>query len=435
MWRLALSSQLDQKIKDAISRIRFPKKFEALFQPEKVRYRIFYGGRGGAKSWCFARALLAKGVKAPMRILCAREFQTSIKDSVHKLLSDQIYALGMESFYEITQTTIRGINGTEFIFAGIKNNTNNIKSIEGIDICWVEEAQSVSANSWNVLIPTIRKQDSEIWVSFNPELPTDETWKRFVENPPESSVVVKVNWSDNPWFPETLNLERLSLKSRDLAAYNNVWEGTTRNTVDGAVFGKEMDQAELENRITNVPYDPSKPCHAIFDLGWADNTACWIIQFVGFEIRVLRYFEDNQKTIQHYLSLMQTFGYIYDTIWLPHDAAAKSLGTGKSIEEIVRATGLKVQILDRVPIADSINAARTIFPRCYFDRKNTEEGLNCLRHYRYDVDEHGTFSQKPLHDIYSHGADAWRYIGLMVNEPKKRQPVKQTYAPVGSWMG
>ena len=428
-------NQSDQKIKDAVSRIRFPKKFEALFQPEKTRYRIFYGGRGGAKSWCFARALLAKGTKSPMRILCAREFQTSIKDSVHKLLSDQIYELNMESFYEITQTTIRGINGTEFIFAGIKNNTNNIKSIEGIDIAWVEEAQSVSANSWNVLIPTIRKQDSEIWVSFNPELPTDDTWKRFVESPPESSVVVKVNWNDNPWFPETLNLERLSLKSRDLSAYNNVWEGATRNTVDGAIFGKEMEQAELENRITNVPYDPSKPCHAVFDLGWADNTACWIIQYVGFDIRVLRYFEDNQKTIQHYLSLMQTFGYIYDTIWLPHDGAAKSLGTGKSIEEIVRATGLKVQILDRVPITDSINAARTIFPRCYFDRKNTEEGLNCLRHYRYDVDEHGTFSQKPLHNIYSHGADAWRYIGLMVNEPKKRQPVKQTYAPMGSWMG
>lgn len=427
--------QTDQKIKDAVSRIKFPKKFEALFKPEKTRYRIFYGGRGGAKSWCFARALLAKGTGSPLRILCAREFMTSMKDSVHKLLSDQIYELGMETFYEITQSTIRGVNGTEFIFAGIKNNTNNIKSIEGIDICWVEEAQSVSANSWNVLIPTIRKQDSEIWVSFNPELPTDDTWKRFVENPPESSVVVKVNWSDNPWFPDTLNLERLALKSRDMSAYNNVWEGTTRNTVDGAIFAKEMEKAELEGRITNVPYDPSKPCHAVFDLGWADNTACWIIQFVGFEIRVLRYFEDNQQTIQHYLSLMQTFGYIYDTIWLPHDAAAKSLGTGKSIEEIVRGTGMKVQILDRVPVADSINAARTIFPRCYFDRKNTEEGLNCLRHYRYDVDEHGTFSQKPLHDIYSHGADAWRYIGLMVNEPKKRQPVKQTYALGGSWMG
>jgi phage terminase large subunit len=427
--------QANQQIKDAISRIRFPKKFEALFQPEKVRYRIFYGGRGGAKSWCFARALLAKGTKDPLRILCAREFQTSIKDSVHKLLSDQIYELGMETFYEITQTSIRGVNGTEFIFVGIKNNTNNVKSIEGIDVCWVEEAQSVSANSWNVLIPTIRKQDSEIWVSFNPELPTDETWKRFVESPPESSVVVKVNWNDNPWFPETLNLERLSLQQRDMGAYNNVWEGCTRNTVDGAIFAKELEMAELDGRITNVPYDPSKPCHAVFDLGWADNTACWIIQFVGFEIRVLRYFEDNQKTIQHYLSLMQTFGYIYDTIWLPHDAAAKSLGTGKSIEEIVRGTGMKVQILGRVPVTDSINAARTIFSRCYFDRKNTEEGLNCLRHYRYDVDEHGAFSQKPLHDIYSHGADAWRYIGLMINEPKKRQPVKQTYALGGSWMG
>ena len=427
--------ELEQKIKDAISRIRFPKKFEALFQPEKIRYRIFYGGRGGAKSWCFARALLAKGTKQPMRILCAREFQTSIKDSVHKLLSDQIYALDMESFYEITQNSIKGINGTEFIFAGIKNNTNNIKSIEGINIAWVEEAQAVSANSWNVLIPTIRRQDSEIWVSFNPELPTDETWKRFVESPPESSVVVKVNWNDNPWFPEVLDLERLSLKARDLSAYNNVWEGGTRNTVNGAIFGKEMEMAELEGRITNVPYDSSKGCHIIFDLGWADNTADWIIQFIGFEIRVIRYFEDNQKTIQHYLSLMQTFGYVYDTIWLPHDAAAKSLGTGKSIEEIVRATGMKVQMLNRVPITDSINAARTIFPRCYFDRKNTEEGLNCLRHYRYDVDVNGSFSQKPLHDIYSHGADAWRYIGLMVNEPKKRQPVKQNYALGGSWMG
>ena len=427
--------QVNQQIKDAISRIKFPKKFEALFKPEKVRYRIFYGGRGGAKSWCFARALLAKGTKDPLRILCAREFQTSIKDSVHKLLSDQIYELGMETFYEITQTSIRGVNGTEFIFVGIKNNTNNVKSIEGIDVCWVEEAQSVSANSWNVLIPTIRKQDSEIWVSFNPELPTDETWKRFVESPPESSVVVKVNWNDNPWFPETLNLERLSLQQRDMAAYNNVWEGATRNTVDGAIFAKEMEMAELEGRIGTVPYDSTKPVHAVFDLGWADNTACWIIQFVGFEIRVLRYFEDNQKTIQHYLALMQTFGYMYDTIWLPHDAAAKSLGTGKSIEEIVRGTGMKVQILGRVPVTDSINAARTIFPRCYFDRKNTEEGLNCLRHYRYDVDEHGTFSQKPLHDIYSHGADAWRYIGLMVNEPKKRQPAKQNYALGGSWMG
>jgi phage terminase large subunit len=422
-------------IQQAKAKARFPAKLKCLFEPAKARYRVLYGGRGGSKSWNIARALLLKGCEQSIRVLCAREFQTSIKDSVHKLLVDQIYKLEIESHYEITDRTIRGINGTEFIFVGVKNNTNNVKSIEGIDICWVEEAQSVSPNSWNVLIPTIRKADSEIWISFNPELPTDETWKRFVINPPENAVVQKINWSDNPWFPEVLDLERRALKSRDIEAYNNVWEGIPRQTVNGAIFAKEVTMAELEGRICNVPYDATKGVHAVFDLGWADQTACWMLQFVGQETRLLRYFEDSQQTMSYYLAKLQSFGYVYDTIWLPHDAKAKSLGTGKSIEEIVRATGMKVQILDRVPVNDSINAARTIFNKCYFDRQNTEEGLQCLRHYRYDVDpDTKMFSAKPLHDEYSHGADAFRYIGLMINEPKKAQVQKSYRAPVG-WMG
>jgi phage terminase large subunit len=423
-------------IQEIKAKVRFPAKLKCLFVPEKSRYRILYGGRGGSKSWNIARALLLKGCEQTIRVLCAREFQTSIKDSVHKLLSDQIYNLGLEAHYEITQTTIRGINGTEFIFVGVKNNTNNVKSIEGIDICWVEEAQSVSPNSWNVLVPTIRKADSEIWISFNPELPTDETWKRFVLNPPENSVVQKINWNDNPWFPEVLDLERRSLQARDLEAYNNVWEGIPRQTVDGAIFAKELTMAELQGRICNVPYDATKPVHAVFDLGWADQTACWILQFVGQETRLLRYFEDSQQTMSYYMAKLQSFGYLYDTIWLPHDAKAKSLGTGKSIEEIVRASGYKVQVLDRVPVADSINAARTIFNRCYFDRQNTEEGLQCLRHYRYDVDpESKVFSPKPLHDEYSHGADAFRYIGLMINEPRKAAPQRANQRAPASWMG
>lgn len=423
-------------IQEVKAKVRFPAKLKCLFVPEKSRYRILYGGRGGSKSWNIARALLLKGCEQSIRVLCAREFQTSIKDSVHKLLCDQIYKLELEAHYEITQTTIRGINGTEFIFVGVKNNTNNVKSIEGIDICWVEEAQSVSPNSWNVLVPTIRKADSEIWISFNPELPTDETWKRFVLNPPENSVVQKINWNDNPWFPEVLDLERRALQGRDLEAYNNVWEGIPRQTVDGAIFAKEVTMAELEGRICNVPYDATKPVHAVFDLGWADQTACWILQFVGQETRLLRYFEDSQQTMSYYLTKLQSFGYLYDTIWLPHDAKAKSLGTGKSIEEIVRATGYKVQVLDRVPVNDSINAARTIFNRCYFDRQNTEEGLQCLRHYRYDVDpETKMFSAKPLHDEYSHGADAFRYIGLMINEPRKAQPQRANQRAPASWMG
>lgn len=423
-------------IQEAKAKARFPAKLKCLFVPEKARYRVLYGGRGGSKSWNIARALLLKGCEQTTRVLCAREFQTSIKDSVHKLLCDQIFALGIEAHYEITERTIRGINGTEFIFAGVKNNTNNVKSIEGIDICWVEEAQSVSPNSWNVLVPTIRKADSEIWISFNPELPTDETWKRFVMNPPENAVIQKINWSDNPYFPEVLDLERRALQGRDTEAYNNVWEGIPRQTVNGAIFAKEVTMADLEGRICNVPWDATKPCHAVFDLGWADQTAVWILQFIGQETRLLRYFEDSQQTISYYMAKLQSFGYTYDTIWLPHDAKAKSLGTGKSIEEIVRATGMKVQILDRVPVADSINAARTIFNKCYFDRQNTEEGLQCLRHYRYDVDpDTKMFSAKPLHDEYSHGADAFRYIGLMINEPRKAQPQKANQrAPIG-WMG
>ena len=422
-------------LQTAISRAEFPAKLECLFVPENSRYRVLYGGRGGSKSWNVARALLVKGAKSPMRFLCAREFQTSIKDSVHKLLTDQIFALGLESFYEITQSSIRGKNGTEFAFVGLKNNIANIKSFEGVDCCWVEEAQTVSKLSWNVLIPTIRKDKSEIWITFNPELETDETYQRFVVSPPQNAVVQKINWSDNPWFPETLELERQALKNRDIEAYNTVWEGICRQTLDGAIFAKEITMAEIEGRITKVPYDATKPVHAIFDLGWADNTACWLMQFIGQELHFIRYFEDNQKTITYYLQEMQKFGYLYDTLWLPHDAAAKSLGTGRSIEEIVRAAGFKVQMLDRVPIADSINAARTIFNKCYFDRENTTDGLNCLRHYQYDVDvETGAFSQKPLHNIYSHGADAFRYVGLMVNEPRKPKPRRPDYQPITSWM-
>jgi phage terminase large subunit len=421
-------------VTDAIAKAEFPVKLEGLFK--KSRYKVLYGGRGGAKSWGIARALLIKGAKDPIRILCAREFQTSIRDSVHKLLCDQIEALGLLGFYEITQTSIRGRNGTEFSFVGLKNNVSNIKSYEGVDICWVEEAQTTSRLSWNILIPTIRKQGSEIWISFNPELETDETYQRFVAIPPADCITMKVNWSDNPWFPETLKLEKDSLKLRDEEAYNQVWEGLCRQTVDGAIFAKEMQQAEKDGRICRVPYDATKPVHAIFDLGWSDSTAIWFLQFVGMETRLIRYIEDSQKTISFYLATMQTFGYVYDTIWLPHDAENKTLAAaGRTIDDIVRAAGYKTEIMPRVPIVDSINAARTIFPTCYFDREHTADGLACLRHYRYEVDpETGQFSRNPLHDHYSHGADAFRYIALMIKEPPKRKKSSQI-ALTSGWMG
>jgi len=414
--------------------VEFPEKLQCLFQP--ARYKVLWGGRGGAKSWGIARALLIIGANKVTRVLCAREFQTSIRDSVHKLLSDQIMAMNLIDFYEITDRTIRGKNGSEFNFVGLKNNVANVKSYEGVDICWVEEAQSVSSRSWSTLIPTVRKEESEIWISFNPELETDETYQRFVLHPPENAIVQKINWSDNPWFPETLKLEKDALKSRDLEAYNTVWEGICRVTVDGAIFAKEMQLAELEDRIIRVNYDPIKPVHAVFDLGWSDATAVWFVQFVGMETRLIRYFETSQETISAILAKMQTFGYVFDTLWLPHDAENKTLAAaGRSIEEIVRSSGYKTRIIPRTPIADSINAARTIFRNCWFDRENCADGLQCLRHYRYEVDpDTKQFSRTPLHDQYSHGADAFRMLGLMIQEPKKIVVKKPVYEHA-NWMG
>jgi phage terminase large subunit len=426
-------TQPSDELKQLVSKVEFPEKLSILFDP--ARYKVLYGGRGGAKSWGIARALLIIAAMQPTRILCAREFQTSIKDSVHKLLSDQIYAMELDAHFEITQNSIRGKNGSEFAFVGLKNNIANVKSYEGVDICWVEEADTTSKLSWSVLIPTIRKEKSEIWVSFNPELETDETYQRFVANPPSDCLIAKVNWQDNPWFPETLRLEKDALFVRDRESYNTVWEGMCRQTVDGAIFAKEMQQAEFDGRITRVPYDATKPVLAIFDIGWSDATAVWFLQFVGMETRLIRYYETNQTTMSDILAKMQTFGYVYDTLYLPHDAQNKTLAAnGRSIEDIVRTAGFNVRIIDRVPIADSINAARTIFSKCYFDRENCYEGLQCLRHYRYDTDpETGAFSRKPLHDNFSHGADAFRYIGLMINEPKKKTAKKINYQ-VSSWM-
>jgi len=423
-------SELNQAIKKA----EFPVKLQCLFQPS--RYKCIFGGRGSAKSWSVARALLILGAKQVHRILCAREFQNSISQSVHKLLSDQIIELGLIGFYEITQNSIRGANGTEFAFVGLKNNPHNIKSYEGCTIVWVEEAQAVSARSWDILIPTIRAKDSEIWITMNPELESDATYQRFILHKPDNCITQKVNWSDNPWFPEVLDYERRTLQSRDIEAYNTVWEGLCRQTVDGAVFAREMQMAELEERITKVRYDPTKPVHAVFDLGWADSTSIWFVQFIAQEIRFIRYIEDSQQTMSHYLALMQTFGYVYDTLWLPHDAQNKTLAAqGRTIEEIVRNSGFKTKIIPRTSIVDSINASRTMFRNCYFDRDNCYDGLQCLRHYKYEVDpETKAFSKNPLHDQYSHGADAFRMVALGVQETRPRRPKQVNYAPPQSWM-
>ncbi len=215
--------------------IDFPAPYEALFKP--YRYKVLYGGRGSGKSWSIARALLLQGVQRPLTILCTREVQNSINDSVHRLLREQIDELGLNDEYKVTQNSIYGRNGTEFIFKGLRFNVREIKSTEGVDIAWCEEAQAISAESWDVLIPTIRKEGSEIWISFNPLDEHDPTYERFVLSPPDTAFVRKVNYDENPYFPKVLESEMEWLKQRDYQSYLHVWEGEVRKHSNALVFG------------------------------------------------------------------------------------------------------------------------------------------------------------------------------------------------------
>jgi len=416
----------------------FPDKLRFLF--DKHRYKVAYGGRGSAKSWSYARALLIRAIQSPIRILCAREVQKSIKQSVHTLLADQIQQLGFGRLFTVLETEIRGINGSLFVFSGLANHTvESIKSFEAIDIVWVEEAQTVSKRSWEILIPTIRKDDSEIWVSFNPELEDDETYQRFVVKPPSTAKVVKVNWNDNPWFPEVLRTEMLELKQKDPDAWLNIWEGNCRVVLDGAIYAKELRSAQENGQITKVPYDPTKPVHTFWDLGFADNTAIVMAQSVGFEYRVIDYVQDSQQTINYYLSELQKRPYVWGTDYLPHDAKARSLATGRSIMDILKAAGRKVQIVRMASVADGINAARTIFSKTWFDQNKTADLLQCLRRYRYDTDaKTGHFRNTPLHDYWSHGADAFRMMAVAIQDNTTKKPTgtteRMSYGPQG-WMG
>jgi len=399
-----------------MAKINLPEWSQFLNEP--CRYKVAYGGRGSGKSWAFAMMLLLQGIKSPQRILCAREVQRSLKDSVHQLLTDQIESMGLNDFYQITDTEIRGKNGTMILFAGLHNNSvTTIKSFEGVSRCWVEEAQTVSKRSWDILIPTIRKPDSEIWITFNPDLDTDETYKRFVVNPPSSASVKKVNWDQNPWFPETLREEKDQLKERDMDSYLNVWEGHTRQMLDGAVYANELRKAQEDGRIRELIIDKSIPVQTFWDLGWADMTSIWFVQVIaGGEVRVIDFYQNCQKTIDHYAQVLQEKGYIYKDWWLPHDAENKNM-TGKSVKDILEGMGKPIRITPKLSVADGINAARTLMGRCFIDETRCADGLQNLRHYRYDVDPNTKmFSNKPLHDQHSHAADAWRYVAVGLDE-------------------
>lgn len=250
--------------------LQIAEKLFPVFQG-KARYRVAYGGRGGAKSWGFADVLLLRSYQHTTRALCARELQNSIKDSVHKLLSDRIQALGFPGF-EIGAASIKHANGSEIIFKGLRSNAQEIKSMEGIDICWVEEAQGVSQESWDFLIPTIRKPGSEIWVTFNPGYKHDPTSQRFIEKPPENARIVKVNWYDNPWISQELIDEMNYLMATDTAAYRNVWLGEYRQQHAGGLVVKGWASPNIDESLI---YRSHLPLYLTCDFNV--DPMCWLV--------------------------------------------------------------------------------------------------------------------------------------------------------------
>ena len=385
----------------------FPAKLSFLDEP--YRYKVGYGGRGSGKSWGFARALLALAVKHKLRILCAREVQRSIKQSVHQLLSDQIQSMGFGQYYNVLENEIRCVSGSQINFTGLANNTvESIKSFEGVDIVWVEEAQTVSKKSWDILIPTIRKPDSEIWVTFNPDLDSDDTYKRFVIDTPNNAKVVKVNWIDNPWFPKVLDSERLHSKATS-DDYDNIWEGDCKTAVDGAIYANEIRDAQENNRITNVPYDPVLKVHVVMDLGWNDSMSVILVQKGVSDLRIIKYIEDDHRTLDSYSAELKNLPYNWGQMYLPHDGQTKDFKYGTSAEEIMRRHDWDVRIVPRLDVESGIKLARINFHRCYFD-KSTERLVECLKHYRRSIGTSTNEPGAPLHDEYSHGADAFRYL-------------------------
>jgi phage terminase large subunit len=410
---------------------KFPKALQFLFVPS--RYKVAHGGRGSSKSWSVARALLIQGVDNKLRILCTREVQKSIKDSVYKLLCDQIEDLKLGQFYSITETSIKGVNGTEFTFAGLASHTvESIKSFEGVDRCWIEEGQTVCAKSWDILIPTIRKDGSEIWITMNPMLDTDETYVRFVVDPPPNSIVRQVNYTDNPWFPEVLEAERAHCEATRPEDYKNIWLGQCLSAVAGAIYAEEVKDIQLEQRVCNLPYDPKLKVHTIWDLGWNDSMSIILCQKVRSEIRIIEYIEDSHKTLDYYASLLNAKNMNWGYDYLPHDGRTKDFKTGRSAEEILKSFGRKVKITPNIGIEPGIKMARSMLKQCYFDKTKTARLLECLKRYRRSINSQTNEPGAPLHDEHSHGADSIRYLAVNVDSLSNEERRPNEYVrPVG----
>lgn len=446
--------------------VEIPDKLRFLYEPAEIK--VIYGGRGKGATWGMADALLILGVRRPLRWLCARETMDSIAESTHATLASRIIALGLQDVYEVQQRKIiskRWGEGREsgdplagrygFSFAGLHDNAEALKSYEGYDGCWLAEAQALTKASWLTLTPTFRKDaplgpfgetgmGSEIWVDFNPQLDSDFCWERFVLQPSSRMVVQRMSWRDNPFFPKKLRDEMDEMRKEDSDTCDHVYEGIPQQNIKGAVFGDELKRIDLEQRIVPLAYDPRQPVHTFWDVG-LDTTAIWFAQGVALQVRLIDYYENKGKGIDHYAQQLQQRGYVYGRHWLPWDvgvqAAPGGMGAGKSLESILRGYGFDVRSSPRWSNTQvAINSARQFFPRCWFDGAKCEAGIRGLRRYQWgDQPASGATTRQPLHDWASHPAAAFQYMAGNFADPKPpdaklpppRPQYQRSYTPFG----
>lgn len=444
--------------------VEVPEALEPLLKP--ARYKAAFGGRGGAKSHFFAEQLILRCFARKTRAACIREVQATIKDSVRQLLIDKIQKLGLGKFFDVLDGEIRGRNGSLIIFKGMQTyNAENIKSLEDFDIAWVEEAQTFSEKSLRLLRPTIRKEGSEIWFSWNPRHDTDAVDKFFRgDTPPRNAIICPVNWYDNPWFGGVLTEEKDQDYTNDPEMAEHVWGGGYELITEGAYFAKHIAAAEKDGRVGYFPHDPTLPVFTSWDLGVDDYTAIWFFQVVataeGLRVRIIDYYEasglgaddilrealpEYTKDLQDRVSALIELGreqpFKYGRHFFPHDIGNREWGAGaKTRIQTVNALGVPLDLIHRGIAQDPqerINASRRLLPICEFHQsKRVMLGISRLRRYSRKKNEAlGTYVGI-LHDENSHGADAFGEFAVNcgINPPKAETKDTPKAPPPGKVM-
>jgi phage terminase large subunit len=417
------------------ARIKLPPKLIPVFDGE-ARYRGAFGGRGSAKTRSFAKMAAVKGYILSQEgkkgvILCAREFMNSLDDSSMAEVKAAIESEPwLAAHYDVGEKYIRTKDKRiRFLFVGLWQNLDSIKSKARIHLMWVDEAETVSEEAWVKAVPTVREDDSEIWVTWNPARKTSATHKRFRENPPDRSKIIELNFTDNPWFPKVLDEERLNdLKNRP-EQYGHIWRGEFVTVLEGAYYAKHLIAAKDEGRIGRVSADPIMTLRAFVDIGGtgarADAFSMWICQFIGKEIRVLDYYEAVGQPLASHLAWMRSRGYTSKTtqIWLPHDGSTQDKVFDVSYESALKAAEYQVTVVPnqgKGAAKARIEAVRRLFPSIWFNEETTEAGRAALGWYHEKKDEDRNIGLGPEHDWSSHGSDAFGLMAIAYEEPRSK---------------